>query len=295
VTTLKSDSAIADTVVSDDRTDGGLIPHRLRGAVAGTTRYRREGRGAPLLLLHGLGMNGSVWAPQVEALRGSYDVVTFDMLGHGGTSLPPRDATLTDYADQVLSVMDALGIESAHLAGHSMGALISLEVALTHPQRVRSVAPLNGIYGRTPEQRAAALQRAAMLAMATAPTDPTDTLRRWFGEPVPPQWRPAADTARALLESVNPQGYAITYRLFAESDSRHRGRLQTLRMPALYMTGEFDPHSTPEMSRAMAEETPSGRCEIIAGERHMMTLTAPALIAARLQVFHADIAEMKPN
>lgn len=271
-----------------------VVPHRLRGAVAGTTRYRREGRGAPLLLLHGLGMNGGVWAPQVEALRGSYDVVTFDMLGHGGTSLPPPDATLTDYADQVLSVMDALDIETAHLAGHSMGALISLEFALTHPERVRSVAPLNGIYGRTEEQRMAALQRADMLATRTAPTDPTETLRRWFGEPVPPHWRHAADTARALLQSVNPTGYAITYRLFAQSDSRHRGRLQSLQMPALYMTGEFDPHSTPEMSRAMAEETPSARCEIIAGERHMMTLTAPAVIAERLQAFHADIADMKP-
>ncbi len=274
--------------------DGGLIPHRLRGAIAGTTRYRRAGRGAPLLLLHGLGMNGGVWAPQVDALRGAYDVVTFDMLGHGGTSMPPHDATLADYADQVLSVMDALEIETAHLAGHSMGALISLELTLTHPQRVRSVAPLNGIYGRTPEQRLAALQRADMLATATAPTDPTDTLRRWFGEPVPPQWRQAADTARALLQSVNPPGYAITYRLFAESDSRHRGRLNGLRRPALYMTGEFDPHSTPAMSRAMADETPSARCEIVTGERHMMTLTAPALIAERLQAFHADIADMKP-
>ncbi|WP_164126001.1 alpha/beta fold hydrolase, partial [Stenotrophomonas maltophilia] len=65
----------------------------------------------------------SIWAPQVAALRDSYDVVAPDMLGHGGSSLPPADPTLADYAAQLLSLLDALRIPAAHIAGHSMGAL----------------------------------------------------------------------------------------------------------------------------------------------------------------------------
>ncbi|MFX6226244.1 alpha/beta fold hydrolase, partial [Acinetobacter baumannii] len=79
----------------------------------GSTRYTRAGHGQPLVLLHGLGMKASIWAPQVAALQGDYDVITPDMLGHGGSSLPPADPKLADYADQLLSLLDALRIASA--------------------------------------------------------------------------------------------------------------------------------------------------------------------------------------
>ena len=272
--------------------DTGTIPHTLRGTQQGWTRYSRAGRGEPIILLHGLGMQASVWSPQIDLLQSDYDVVTFDMLGHGNSSLPPADAVLSDYSDQLLSLMDALNIASAHLAGHSMGALISLEFALAHPARVRSVAALNGVYRRTPAQQAAVAQRAAILEAGNGPTSPDDTLARWFGDPVPASLAEAAQTARSMLQKVDPIGYARTYSLFADSDERHRGRLEQLAMPALFMTGELDPNSTPSMSRAMAEAAPLGRFESLPGERHMMTMTAPLEVTTRLRSFHREIAQL---
>lgn len=270
--------------------DEGTIPHRLRGSLRGVTRYSRAGRGRPIVLLHGLGMRASIWSPQVEALARDYDVVTFDMLGHGGSSLPPEDAVLSDYSDQLLSLLDGLGIAAAHIVGHSMGALISLEFALAHPERVLSIAALNGVYCRSPEQRAAALRRAAALATEGNLASPDDTLARWFGDPVPAALAPHAETTRAMLQTVNPAGYARTYGVFASADAQHHGRLERLAVPALFMTGEFDPNSTPGMSHAMAAAAPCGRCEILAGERHMMTLTAAALVTERLRSFHREAA-----
>lgn len=269
----------------------GTVPHMLRGSLAGLTRYDRAGQGQPVVLLHGLGMKAAIWAPQREALARDYDVVAPDMLGHGGSSLPPEEARLSDYSDQLLALLDGLGLGAAHLVGHSMGALIALDFALAHPQRVLSVAALNGVYCRSAEQQAAALQRAAALAREGNRASPDDTLARWFGDPVPPALAPHAATARAMLGSVDPVGYARTYRVFAGSDAEHRGRLERLAMPALFVTGELDPNSTPQMSRAMAAAAPFGRCEILAGERHMMTLTAPLLVSERIRAFHRDVAE----
>lgn len=271
--------------------EDGTVPHRLRGSLAGRTRYDRAGQGQPVVLLHGLGMKAAIWAPQREALATEYDVIAPDMLGHGGSSLPPDEARLCDYSDQLLALLDGLGLAAAHLVGHSMGALISLDFALAHPERVLSVAALNGVYCRSAEQRAAALRRAAALAREGNLASPEDTLARWFGDPVPAALAPHAETARAMLGSVDPVGYARTYRVFAGSDAEHRGRLERLAMPALFMTGEFDPNSTPQMSRAMAAAAPFGRCEILAGERHMMTLTAPLLVSERIRAFHRDIAQ----
>jgi pimeloyl-ACP methyl ester carboxylesterase len=272
----------------------GTIPHVVGAARGeGTTHYRRSGKcptaASTILLLHGLGMQNTVWQPQIDILSKDFDVVSFDMMGHGQSSLPPEKPALSDYADQVLSVMDGLGIASAHLVGHSMGALISLEFALAHPDRVRSVAPLNGVYCRPPHLQQTAEGRARELEANGGITPPDETLKRWFGHPVPPELAEPAEICRRFLTSVNPVGYTRTYRLFVENHRRHEGRLQNLAVPALFMTSENDPHSTPEMSQAMAKAAPDSRCIIVPKERHMMTLTAPAEVTRHIISFVREI------
>ena len=265
----------------------GVIPHRLGGGEAGSTSYLRAGHGEPLVLIHGVGMNASIWTPQIEALRNDFDFVAYDMLGHGGSSRSSADVKLSDYAGQLRSVLDALQLETAHVVGHSMGALVALEFALAHSARVGSVAALNAVYCRTPEQRAAVEQRAAALNDGRGTVSPDGTIARWFGDPLPAGVHHAAETVRNLLEAVDPVGYARTYRLFATSDDAHRGRLGSLNVPALFMTGELDPNSTPAMSHAMAAAAVKGRCEIISGERHMMPVTASCEVNQRLRAFLA--------
>jgi flavin reductase (DIM6/NTAB) family NADH-FMN oxidoreductase RutF/pimeloyl-ACP methyl ester carboxylesterase len=266
------------------------IQHSTR-AGAGATSGLRSGHGETVILVHGVGMAAEIWSPQIEALSKHYDVIAYDMLGHGGSSLPPGDARLSDYADQLRAVMDGLGIAEAHVAGHSMGALVVLEFALAWPARVRTVTALNAVYRRTPEQRAAVESRAAALESGSPSGTADATIARWFGNPISDRLAPAAGMTRRLLRSVDPVGYARTYGLFARSDDAHRGRLQDLRPPALFMTGENDPNSTPAMSRAMAEAASGARCEIVTGERHMMTLTAPGEINSRLLAFLSDSAD----
>lgn len=271
-----------------------------RGEAAGTSYSvyapQLEAARATVVLIHGVGMNQTVWSPQIEALTASYQVVVYDMLGHGDSALPTAAPTLHEYASQLQALLDAMHIERAHVVGHSMGALVALEFALMHPQRTLSVVALNAVYDRTPAQREAVMTRAATLGDVPLDTGVDATLSRWFGDPVPGHLTQAAQGVRGLLLSVDPVGYARTYRLFACSDNAHVGRLASLAVPALFLTGECDPNSSPAMSRAMAAATPFGRAEIIASERHMMNLTDPEGVNERLLAFLAEAsAEEAPR
>ncbi|WP_292153759.1 alpha/beta hydrolase, partial [Mesorhizobium sp.] len=82
-----------------------------------------------------------------------------------------------------------------------------------------------------------------------------------------------------------PEGYARTYRLFARADGDHAERLQTLAMPALFITGSEDKNSSPAMSAAMARLAPHGRCTVLAGQRHMMAAAAPDLTSRCIAEF----------
>ncbi|MDX2266307.1 MAG: alpha/beta fold hydrolase [Hyphomicrobiales bacterium] len=252
--------------------------------------YFRRGTGAPLVLLHGVGLRADIWAPQVNALCESFDVIAMDMLGHGASSLPPRGAALDDFSSQVEALLDGLALDAAHLAGHSMGGLVALDFAIRHPARTVSLTALNPVYERNPEQRQAVAERAAALREDGPAPVAAATIARWFGNPAPERLAPYAIAVRAMLESVDPAGYARSYRVFASIDNISRDRLRQLAVPCAFMTGELDPNSTPQMCAALASRVQNGRCDIIPGERHMMALTSPEAVNTRLFDFLSNVA-----
>jgi pimeloyl-ACP methyl ester carboxylesterase len=229
------------------------------------------------------------------AFARDHQVIVFDMLGHGASPLPPEQPALVDYAEQLHRLLDALNLPAAHIVGHSMGALISLAFALAHPERCLSVSALNAVFCRSPAQREAVEARASTLADIGSQATIEATLTRWFGSPVPAAFEAPAHLARQLLGDVRPEGYARTYRLFASSDAAHATQLAALRVPALFMTGELDPNSTPAMSQAMATLVPGSRLSVLLGERHMMCLTAPAQVHAELHPFLLAHALRQPQ
>ena len=245
-----------------------MKPQTLRASDGSTLRWMESGAGEPLLLIHGVGMRAEAWGPQM-GLPGR--VIAVDMPGHGGTSALPEGALLPDYVAWAARAVDALGLTAVNVAGHSMGALVALGLAVTHPEKVRRVALLNGVHRRTAEARAAVVARAE--AIATGEFDLETPLNRWFD---PGQEAIRADVA-GWLSAVNRAGYAAAYRAFSQGDDVYADRLSQIRCPALMLTGAGDPNSTAEMARAMAAAA-HGEAVVIEGHRHMVNLTAPELV-----------------
>ncbi|TPL46458.1 alpha/beta fold hydrolase [Mesorhizobium sp. B2-4-6] len=257
----------------------------MRNKAPDGTGFIRAGSGAPVLLIHGVGMDAAIWQPQIAAMQGRFDVIAVDMLGHGASPLPLENAGLSDFAEQAIRLLDHLGLDRVAVVGHSMGALVAQEIALRAPPRVSALVCLNAVFRRPPDLAQAVRERAAALGGPGDPSAIAATIARWFGNPIPPGLSDAAATARAALESVDAEGYARTYRLFASADTAHADRLANLTAPALFMTGSEDRNSTPAMSAAMARLAPAGRCVVLSGEKHMMTIASPQKVTQRITAF----------
>jgi flavin reductase (DIM6/NTAB) family NADH-FMN oxidoreductase RutF/pimeloyl-ACP methyl ester carboxylesterase len=256
-----------------------------QGTAPDGTGFIRAGSGAPVLFIHGVGMNAAIWQPQIERMADRFDLVAIDMLGHGQSPLPPQHPELADYADQAVRLLDHLGLDKVFVVGHSMGALVAQELALRAPGRVRRIVSLNAVFRRPPELTEAVRQRAAALTGRGDAAGTAQTIARWFGDPVPAELEATAQKTASALSAVDPEGYARTYRLFARADDEHADRLPALAVPALFMTGSEDKNSSPAMSAAMARLAPRGRCTVLPGERHMMAVAAPDLTTRHIVDF----------
>ncbi|MCK0126144.1 alpha/beta hydrolase [Gelidibacter sp. F2691] len=232
------------------------------------------GSGEPVVLVHGVGMQSAAWSPQIEHLSRTHRVVAVDMPGHGGSDPLSKDAQLPEFVDWLQATLQALDLGSVALAGHSMGALIASGLAITHPDLVTRVALLNGVHRRTDTARAAVIERADEIRGGGF--DLETPLTRWFGQSAEDQ--AARARVSKWLSDVDLDGYATAYNAFARGDATYADRMGDITCPMLALTGDGDQNSTPEMAKAMAKEAAIGRSVVIKGHRHMVNLTAPALV-----------------
>ena len=98
--------------------------------------WERHGKGAPLLLIHGLGYARWGWEPVLEPLARSFDVILFDNRGIGESDAPPGPYAVPELAADALQVLDEGGVERAHVLGTSLGGMVAQELALSAPERV---------------------------------------------------------------------------------------------------------------------------------------------------------------
>ncbi len=243
--------------------------------------FRQNGKGEAVVLIHGVGLNADAWEPQITELSKTHRVVAIDMPGHGESAELPAPAALAGYAAQVDRLLTALGIAAANVIGHSMGGLVAIGFALSHPQRCLRLGVLNSVYQRSPDQRAAVKARALEMAAAGSAGNVEQPLERWFG---PAGQQPAiSQQVREWLLNANPRGYAAAYSVFAESDEAFAGRLPQIAVPTLFATGSDDANSSPNMALAMASQVSRAKTLIVAGARHMMNLTHAKEVNAALK------------
>ncbi len=249
-----------------------MMSQTLRLSDGLTAHALVAGEGPPLVLIHGVGMCAQTWAAQVAILAAHHRVIAVDMPGHGQSDPLPLNANLSDFVTWAAQVIAALGVGPVNLAGHSMGALMTIGTAIEYPQLVLRAAALNAVYQRTPDARAAVRARAAEIAANIGGID--GPLDRWFT----PAQETLRDQVAGWLRAVSHRGYATAYSAFADGDTVYAGRMHLIRCPLLVLTGEGDANSTPAMTETMAGQAPHARAVVIAGHRHMVTLTAPEAV-----------------
>ncbi len=115
--------------------------------------YRREGKGFPLVLLHGYFGGAALWEQQLAAFRDKFDVIVPELSGYGGNADQPSLDTIEGYANQILTFLDEIGVTRFHLVGHSMGGMIAQQMAALAPDRIdRLVCYGTGPRGAMPDR-----------------------------------------------------------------------------------------------------------------------------------------------
>jgi pimeloyl-ACP methyl ester carboxylesterase len=254
----------------------------------------------PLLLIMGLGAQMVLWDDdfcQQLAARG-FRVIRFDNrdIGqsaklHGGKRLTPLELLklrflhipvaapyrLLDMAKDTVGLMDGLGIKSAHLVGASMGGMIAQEIALSFPQRVRSLTSIMSTTGN-PRLPPPTRQASAML-MAPPPATKAEYIERFAQT-----WKllrvgsfpedEARDRARAELcfaRGLNPAGVGRQLRAILAAGSR-KPRLHAVKAPTLVIHGTVDPLVRPEGGKDTAASIPGARLLMIEGMGHALPI-----------------------
>jgi pimeloyl-ACP methyl ester carboxylesterase len=214
----------------------------------------------------------------VALLAGDADVVTPDLPGHGARPPAPAGVTLAELADGVAADIPP----GSHLVGFSLGALVAQHLALHRPALVATLTSVSSVCRRTAEERAAVLDR-----LRTAERDfaasAAASLRRWYdGTEVD---REQVRRTEATLLANDRDSFLNCYSVFATADAEIGPELELITVPALAVTGEHDPGSTPAMTRRLAEAMPDCRAVIVPGARHMLPVQRPREFADCLSTF----------
>lgn len=236
--------------------------------------------GAPIVLLHGVGLDRTIWdavsAELGRVLPGS-EVIALDLPGHGAQPPLTHEVSLGDLAADVLDRMPAGPV---HLVGFSVGALIAQHIAVHHPDRVLTLTCVNSVCDRNGQEAAAVAGRleTAGVDFALGAERAAD---RWFPDGADIPGAPALrDRTRRILLANDVPSYLHVYRVFATGDAELAPELHRITVPVLAVTGSEDPGSTPEMSYRIAERIPGTHVHIIRGARHMVPDTHPELLSA---------------
>lgn len=259
---------------------------QLAPTPAGDLAYVRRGAGAPLLLVMGVGGHHLMWSqPFVEALAEHFDVVAFDNRGIGRSFRAEPGFTIADLAGDAAAVMDHLGWSSAHVLGISMGGAIAQELALAHPERVRTL-----MLGCTwPDPRDAWAPGVMKLAEAAGAGDPLVAAKLMFDANV----SPAAAAAEGAFEqfcadaaAVKVPGPVIMEQMRAATAHDAADRLGGLDLPTLVVHGTVDDVINVEAGKRLAALVPGARLELLEGAGHLFFREQPEHVT-ELVVTHA--------
>lgn len=233
--------------------------------------YLEAGGGRPVVLVHGAGGRGAVWAPQLAALGDIARLLAPDLPGHGATAGPGHQA-IGEYADWVLGFLDAAGLARPVVGGHSMGGAIAQTLALAHPDRVGGLVLVGtGARLRVLPRILEALREAPPEALGLL-----DSLS--YGAATPPERVVEAD--RALRETP-PWVTLGDYLACDRFDVMNR--IGAIRAPTLVVVGREDRLTPPKYAAYLAAAIPGARLVEVDGAGHFAQLEQPAAVNAALR------------
>ncbi|CAB1075362.1 Beta-ketoadipate enol-lactone hydrolase (EC [Olavius algarvensis Delta 1 endosymbiont] len=227
--------------------------------------------GAPVVMLsHSLASSMVMWNPQLESLEAHFNVLRYDMRGHGDSEAPDGAYTLGLLADDAVALLDALGIDAVHFVGLSIGGMIGQGLALNHVARLKSLT-LCDTSAIMPAEAQPILQERIAAARESGMADQVDgTLERWFTPEYLQQNPPAVQMIRQQIAATPLAGYLGCSEALAGLN--YLERLKDIKLATLIMVGEEDPGTPVAASEAIHERIAGSQLVILPDARHLSNI-----------------------
>jgi len=253
--------------------------------------YERSGSGPPLLMIMGMSGTALSWGePFLEPLRRDFETIVYDHRGIGDSSPMEEPFTIAQLAEDAAVLLDALELDSAHVVGISMGGMIAQELALAHPERIRTLT-LGCTYCGGEGSSLASEDVMRRLAEGMASGDRERALRTAWEVNVSAGFAADADAyaafhARALKRAVAVP--VIMAQMQAITAYETLARLPRLTLPTLIVHGTADQMLPVENAHLIATQIPGSQLEIFDGVGHLFFLERPER-SAELICAHAAV------
>ena len=249
------------------------------------TCARISGAGPALILLHGVGLNQSIWVEQAKYFADSHQVITYDLLGHGRSAAVPDSAALGNWVQQLENLSEELKLERFSLVGFSFGGMIAQAFAAKRADRIEKLVLMSTVYARSDEERAGVLARLEVAQREGPQAIIAAALSRWFSAEFAAEYPVVLRGYERMLRNNDAVSFLAAYKCFAMGDKQLVDTVSRISCPTLVMTGALDGGSTPDMARRLTAAIPSARCFLISQARHMMPVEMPDEVNSALRRF----------
>jgi 3-oxoadipate enol-lactonase len=225
------------------------------------------GDATPIVFLHGVGSDKSVWRPQLEHFRSERRAIAFDYPGYGDSDTAPEGTTRDDYATTILAALTELGVQRAHVCGLSLGGVVAIAMHHLWPKRIASLI-LADTFAEHPEGR-------AIYDRGIAASDNLRTMAENRVDVLLAQPADAAMRSEVVetMARISPAAYRIGAEAVWLADQRQRA--SAIRVPTLVLCGAEDRITPPTLSSALARLIPGAQSETITGAGHISNLERP--------------------
>jgi pimeloyl-ACP methyl ester carboxylesterase len=245
-----------------------------------------EGRGAPLLLVHGFPLDHSMWAGQIAELSRSCRVIAPDLRGFGQSDATPGTVTMGQFADDLAGLLDALNVrEPVTFCGLSMGGYVGWQFVARHANRLgRLIVCDSRSIADTPDGAAGRLKTAEKVLREGASVVAEGMIPKLFSRASLDSNASYVAATREVIRRTSPDGIAAALRGMAERPDV-TGQLGRITVPTLVLCGAEDAISGPAEMRTIAEAIPGAQFVEIAGAGHMAPLEKPAEVNNAIRQF----------
>jgi len=219
-----------------------------------------------IVFIHGVGLTKEIWDQQVEFFK-NYNILTYDLLGHGKTPLEKSQLTFDDYNKQLLNLIDELDLKKIHLVGFSLGSLIARHFASIYGNRLSSLILHGSIYKRSKDQKTVIQNRYEILKL-DGPASRKSSLRRWFTQEFTKKNKEVYNKIYSMLENNDLKTFLKAYKLFIFYEDNDE-MINKIKTNTLVTTGQFDVGSTPEMAKNLSNQIVGSKFIEIKNGKHL--------------------------